>query len=445
MIQNNRKSLNNIKKKVGKRMNFKKIGKVLLTVSFATLLVACGSGGEGSAESEGAVTIEYWHPNADTQGGQTVEALVEEFNNSQDNVIVEPVFNDGMYQGIMQNLQTQAAAGETPALIQIGWSYREYFANNFAFTEAQDIDTDNVFGEKFEDNIYALATANDGRQVGTPYSLSVPVLYLNTEILNEAGVNPDDLTSWEAVREAANQIAENTEAEGLYIAEHADNWNVQSMIESNGGQVIDENQRAAFASPESQETYQFYQDMINEGAALHGPNDQGQSAFISGDVGMAHMTVAQRANVTENGDFEAIAVESPAFEGEEKNLPAGGSMLVVTAQEEAQQQAAYEFMNFLYEPDSIAAWTKGTGYVPPTSDATENDELNTLLNEDPIFSAANNSLEYMVPWAPFPGDTGLVAEQMLIDLRDRILGGGDVEEETTTTQNEINEMIESEN
>ena len=116
-------------------------------------------------------------------------------------------------------------------------------------------------------------------------------------------------------------------------------------------------------------------------------------------------------------------------------------MLVVTAEEDEQQQAAYTFMQFLYESDSIAAWTEGTGYVPPTTDATENAELDILLNEDPIFSAANSSLQYMVPWAPFPGNTGLEAEQMMIDLRDRILNDGDVATETQDTQDEINEMI----
>lgn len=425
-------------------MNLKKISKGLLAVVSALTLAACGSesGSDSGSSTDGEpVTIEYWHPNADTQGGQTVEALAEEFNNSQDEVIVEPVFNEGMYQGIMQNLQTSAAAGDTPALIQIGWSYREYFANNFNFIDPSVYGEESFFTEKFEDNIYTLATTNDGAQVGTPYSLSVPVLYLNIDILEEAGINPDDLTTWEAVREAANTIAENTDYEGLYIAEHADNWNVQSMVESNGSQILNDESQAAFADEQGQATYQFYQDMVNEGSALHAPNDQGQSAFVSGQVGMAHMTIAQRTNVTENGTFEAAAVESPAFDGYETNLPAGGSMLVVTAEEEEQQQAAYTFMQFLYESDSIAAWTEGTGYVPPTTDATENAELDALLNEDPIFSAANSSLQYMVPWAPFPGDTGLEAEQMMIDLRDRILNDGDVAAETEKTQTEINEMI----
>lgn len=392
------------------------------------------------------VEIEYWHPNADTQGGQTVIELVEAFNASQDEVEVTQVYNSGMYQGLMQNLQTSAAAGSTPAIVQIGWSYREYFANNFGFTEPQTIvdqafpDDANYIGEKFAENIHALATTNDGLQAGLPYSLSVPVLYLNMDILNEAGVEPESLTTWEAVREAGNTISENTDYEGLYIAEAADNWNVQAMLESNGSKVITDGQ-ASFADEQGIATYQFYQDMVNEGSVLHAPSDQGQQAFVSGEVGMAHMTIAQRTNVTSNGSFESMAVASPAFEGQEVNVPAGGSMLVVTATEPEQQEAAWKFMKFLYEADSIAAWTEGTGYVPATTDATENAELDTLLNEDPFFNAAYATIDALVPWAPFPGASGLEVEQILIDLRDTILNGGDVATEVPAAQEEINEML----
>lgn len=421
--------------------------KSLLFLSTACLALAGCQNVEGEgASSEEPITIEYWHPNADTQGGQTVNKLAEDFNSSQDEIVVEPVYNDGMYQGIMQNLQTQVAAGETPALVQIGWSYREYFANNFGFTEPQTVveeyfpDDASYLSKTFADNIFELATANDGTQIGTPYSLSVPVLYLNVDILNEAGIDPESLMSWESVREAADKIVENTDYEGIYIAENADNWNVQSMIESNGSQVLTD-EKASFADENGIATYQFYQDMVNEGSALHAPNDQGQQAFISGGVGMAHMTIAQRTNVVSNGDFEVVAVPSPAFEGHENNLPAGGSMLVVTATEEEQQKATWEFIKYLYESDNIAAWTEGTGYVPATTNAAENEELNTLLNEDLIFSAANSSLDNIIPWAPFPGNSGLEAEQKLIDLRDRVLNGEDVSSSVKKTQDDINELI----
>lgn len=433
-------------------MKINNLGKGLLALTATVLLGACGNTGAETAADTGAgdepVTIEYWHPNADTQGGQTVTALVDEFNASQDEVIVEAVFNDGMYQGLMQNLQTAMASGETPALVQIGWSYREYFANNFAYTEPQEIIAnhfpadENYLNEKFESNILALAVSNEGTQVGLPYSLSVPVLHVNTEILAEAGVDVEDLTSWEAVREAANTIAEKTDYEGLYIAEHADNWNIQAMVESNGSQILKDG-KAAFGDKQGLATYQFYQDMVNEGSVLHAPNDQGQQAFISGEVGMAHMTIAQRTNIVKNAAFKAAAVQSPAFEGQEQKLPGGGSMLVVTAQEDEQQQAAYKFMKFLHEPNSVAAWTEGTGYVPETKDAAENETIQALA-KDPIFAAALESVTALIPWAPFPGNAGLEAEQMLIDLRDKVLGGADVESTVKETQDKINELIDSE-
>ena len=42
-----------------------------------------------------------------------------------------------MYKGLMQNLQAETAAGNTPALVQIGWAFLDYFSNNFSYTTPQ--------------------------------------------------------------------------------------------------------------------------------------------------------------------------------------------------------------------------------------------------------------------------------------------------------------------
>lgn len=411
----------------------------------AVFLTGCNSSKEGKSGKGDPVTIEYWYPNAETQGGKTVTELINQFNESQDKIVVKGVYNPGMYQGLMQNLQSAVAAGNSPAVVQIGWSYREYFSNNFQYTEPQTIiekyfpDDKDYVKEKFLDNVLELAVNNDGSQVGLPYSLSVPILYLNMDILNEAGIKTSELNTWEEVAKASEKITEVTGKKGLYIAEPTDTWNVQQMLESNGGKTIADG-KAAFASEEGVETYKFYQDLIKGGSALHIGIDEGQQAFVSGDVGMAHLTVAQRKNVTENGSFEAMAVPSPTFEGKELKVPAGGSLLAITAEKEEEQKAAWEFMKFLYEPDSVAAWTQGTGYLPETTDATENKELVALIEEDNMMAAAYATIENLIPWAPFPGNSGLEAEQMLIDMRDRILGGGDVEKDLKETQEAINKL-----
>lgn len=421
--------------------------KVISLLLLVVLLAACGDS-EASSSEDGKTVVDYWHVNADTQGGKTVEELVNEFNESQDEIIVEPRYNAGMYQGLMESLQAEAASGNAPSLVQVGWSYREYFANNFEYTEPQEIidthfpEDENYLNEKFLPNVLALAEGNDGSQVGLPYSLSTPILYLNMDILNEAGVNPDDLTSWEAVREAAKTISDNTDNYGLYIAEAADTWNVQHMIESNGAQTI-QDEEAVFADEKGVEAYQLYQDMILEDeSALNIGSDEGNQAFITGDVGIAHLTIAQRTNISSNADFEVIGIPSPAFEGEELKVPAGGSLLAVTEEDEETQKATWEFVKFLYEADGIAAWTEGTGYLPPTVDAVENNgELESLLAEDSMMAAAYSQLGNLVPWAPFPGSAGLEAEQLLIDLRDEILAGAPVEETMQQTQDEVNELL----
>ena len=57
-------------------------------------LTACSSTKAADApKKDKPVTIEYWHVNADTQGGKTVSELVDDYNKSQDKVKVVAKFN----------------------------------------------------------------------------------------------------------------------------------------------------------------------------------------------------------------------------------------------------------------------------------------------------------------------------------------------------------------
>ena len=48
-----------------------------------------------------------------------------------------------------------------------------------------------------------------------------------------------------------------------------------------------------------------------------------------------------------------------------------------------------------------------------------------------------------MPWAAFPGNSGLEAEQQLIDMRDKILGeDADVNQTMKETQNIINQELD---
>lgn len=430
----------------------KNIFKIISAVTlFATILTGCGAGASNKqANVKGdKVKIEYWHVNADTQGGKTVEQLVKDFNAQSDTVEVVDKYNPDMYKGLLQNLQAEAATGKSPAIVQVGWAFLDYFSNNFSYTDPQKIidksfpEDKNFIKDNFLPNVINLAKDGKGNQVGIPYSLSTPVLFINKDILKQAGLDENGPKTWEDVVKFSDAIKEKTGKYGFYMQEPADNWATQALLESNGARMITDG-KASFASEDGIKAYETYADMVLKSkSALHISWSEGVQSFINGNVGMVYTTIAQRANIQKGATFDVAAISSPAWEGKEKRLPAGGCFLAITAQSEEEQKAAWEFEKYLYSVEAMAAWTKGTGYVPPRKDVAQAENgLKSFLQENKMMTAAIDQMDSVVPWTSFPGDAGLQAEQSLIDLRDKILGGKvSARDGLKSTQDEINGLL----
>lgn len=414
------------------------------------LLAGCGTQSSPGNQAGGQKTrIEYWHVNAETLGGKTIEELVKQFNAQSTDVEVVARYNPDMYKGLMQNLQAEVATGKSPAVVQIGWAFLDYFSNNFSYVEPQKLvdsfdQGDKTFlQDKFLPNVLGLAKNSKGSQVGIPYSLSTPVLYINRDLLRQAGLDENGPKTWEELVVFANTIKEKTGKYGLYIQEPADYWAQQALMESNGARMMT-NGKASFASEEGIKAFEAYADMVlKTKSALHISWGEGVQSFVDGNVAMLYTTIAQRANVQKGAKFNVAAIPSPAWQGKPPRLPAGGCFLAVTAKSEAEQKAAWKFVKFLYSIESMAAWTKGTGYVPPRKDVADAENgLKSFLAENKMMAAATSQMAGVVPWTSFPGDAGLQAEQLLLDVRDRILSGGiSAHEGLVQTQAKINELL----
>lgn len=408
---------------------------------------------EGNSSSGGKTVIEYWHCNAVTQGGLVVDELVKQFNESNDHIQVVAKYNPDMYKGLMQNLQAEAAAGNSPALVQIGWAFLDYFSNNFSYVSPQeaidkfDKEDAGFLQDKFLPNVLELAVNSEGSQVGIPYSLSNPVLYINKDILREAGLPEEGPATWQEVSEFAKTVKEKTGKYGFYMQEPADFWAQQGLIESSGAKMLTINaegkKEAAFATEDGIEAMQLMADMVKDQTALHISWEEGCQSFIDGNCAMLYTTIARRASVQKGARFDAATVKSPLWNDKERMVPAGGCFLAITAQGDDQVKAAWEFEKFLYSVESMAAWTEGTGYVPPRKDvAGAENGLKTFLAENKMMNAAIEQMDGVVPWTAFPGDAGLQAEQMLLDMRDQILGGQvTAEQGMKATQDAINQLL----
>lgn len=407
-----------------------------------------GSNAEEASTNGEKVKIEYYHVNAETQGGVSVKELVDEFNKNNDHIEVVETYNPDMYKGLMQNLQAKQAANESPALVQVGWAFLDYFSNNFDYvspeTAIEKYDDDkNFLKDNFLPNVLDLAKNSKGEQVGIPYSLSTPVLYINKDILKECGLSEEGPKTWQEVHEFSKTIKDKTGKYGIYIQEPQDFWGQQAILESNGAKMITDG-KASFASDEGIEAMQLYQDMVNDGSALHISWDEGVKSFVDGNIAMCYTTIARREQIQKGASFDVTAVMSPVFEGKERKVPAGGCFLAITATDEDQIKAAWEFEKYLYGIEQMATWTKGTGYTPPRKDVAEAENgLKSFLEENEMMVPAIEQSKDVVSWASFPGNAGLEAEQALLDMRDEVLAGADVKASMEETQEKINTLLEN--
>lgn len=143
----------------------------------ATALTGCSGGGstnEQPAESGAETTkepieITFWHVYSENFGAPVIKEMVEEFNNTHDDIKVKEVYNPDMYPGLMQNLQAEVAAGNPPSICMIGYNYIKYFAANFNYISPQDLVDQYVPEDKdylsttFLDNVLSLAQVEIGR------------------------------------------------------------------------------------------------------------------------------------------------------------------------------------------------------------------------------------------------------------------------------------------
>ncbi len=422
---------------------FKKCFSTALCSTLLLTLTACNDESNTSAQngsSNEPVTINYWHVNSETFGGPKVAELVAKFNETHPHIIVKEKFVPANYVGIMQELQAAAVTDTVADVVQIGWPYLEYFSNNFNYTTPQDLikefapNTPNYLDETFVSSILKLTLNEEGKTVGFPYGISNAMLFINPKILEAAGADINDLQTWEDIKKTSKQILDNTGKYGLYIAEWNSLWEVQQIVESNGGRFITDG-KASINSPEAIEAFQLYADMVLEDkSALHAIYDEGRQAFLSGEVAMFYTPVSDNMIVTGTLGEDVLAVPCPIWEGKKRAAPVGGNFLAVTSEDNAKKKAAFEFVQYLLTADSMVTWTSGVGYIPHVKNVDP-----SKLHKNVALSA--QVLESTVPWYCFPGSEGLNAEQILISYRDKILGGNiDVPSALKAMEEEINAL-----
>ena len=82
--------------------------------------------------------------------------------------------------------------------------------------------------------------AKDGNYYGIDYHVGATLMYYNTDIINEAGTNIDDIATWEDYVEAGKQIVSKT-GKPMTTVEVTEQYTLYPLINQAGSDLFDEN------------------------------------------------------------------------------------------------------------------------------------------------------------------------------------------------------------
>jgi multiple sugar transport system substrate-binding protein len=325
----------------------------------ATTAPAAGTGGDTSASG----TVRVWGYGLDDARAQ---ARLAEFNRQYPNVTVEAVGGELN----TQQLLTAVASGDPPEVINVDRVQTGSWAGRGALQPIDDL----VQRDGFDLNQFYPFTVEqvqyNGQLYGIPQFVNVDLIFMNGDVLEEAGVDPAsvDPGNWEAMQALGEQLHQ---MDGNTLTRTGFDTKVQDgrlwlWSWANGVNLVEQDGRTMnFNHPKVVETLTWARDTVNRqgGEQARAAFAQAQNFFSAQNpvlIGQTAITVFEQwligvMKVNPQANFAAIL---PRVRNSQENLTdATGSAFAIPRGVQADRRdAAWSFIKGM---TSREAWLAG--------------------------------------------------------------------------------------
>lgn len=375
---------------------------LLSSAAALVMLAACGSSGGTSGGDSDKTVVTFWH----SMGGQAQVALdqiVSSYNESQDEVHVNAEFQ-GTYEESLPKFHSVGGTEEAPTIIQVQEIGTMSMINSGNIIPIQQfIDEEGYDMSGLEENIINYYHI-DGQFYSMPFNSSTPVMYYNKDAFEAAGLDPESPPeTFEDIEEASKKIVEANEGmKGFALQAYG--WLFEELLANQGGHLLNnENGRVdvatevAFDNDKGRSIFEWVERMIEEDTFMnYGTNSDNMVAgFLAGEVAMFMQSSATSRDVIDNAPFEVGVAFIPHSEEVEREgvVIGGASLWMSSGKEEAEQEAAWDFMKYLATPEVQAEWHVGTGYFAINPDAYNEQVVQEAYEDMPQLQTAVQQLQ----------------------------------------------------
>jgi sn-glycerol 3-phosphate transport system substrate-binding protein len=377
-----------------------------------------------------ATDVVWWHAMAG-ELGRHLEKLASDFNASQDEYRVVPVYKGGYSETVSAAIFAFRSRSQ-PTIVQVNEiATATMMAAKGAIYPVHDLMRDE--SEAFEPTAYLPAitgyyTDLAGNMLSFPFNASTPILYYNKQLFRRAGLDPEVAPkTWPEVGAAAQRLRVSGAPCGFTT--HWPSWvNVENFsavhdvpiaTKSNGFGGLDTaltvnnplvvRHIAQLAEWQRTKVYDY-----------SGRATAAEPRFQNGECGIFLGSSATRADILKNAKFDVgfgALPYWPDVKGAPRNSIIGGATLwVLRDRPRAEYKGAARFFAFLSQPEVQSAWHQATGYLPITKAAYEMSRERGFYDRNP---GSAISVEQMMAAKPSENSRGLRLGSFVL-IRDAI-------------------------
>lgn len=211
--------------------------------------------------------------------------MAEKWNEAHPDKKVKLVLSNMPYDDMHNKLSLALESGEgAPDVVDIELGkFPAFMVGNIGLMELNDVI------DPYRDNIVQSRLgiySKDGKEYGLPTHVGTTVAFYNEKLLKDAGINYEDIKTWDQFKEAGVKYHEAT---GKYFScvETSASWMVNLMLAQKGGDYVDEKGNLNLNSKELTEVLEYIKGMQETGAFATVPGGQpdNEEAYPSYNTG----------------------------------------------------------------------------------------------------------------------------------------------------------------
>ncbi|MDD4518431.1 MAG: extracellular solute-binding protein [Limnochordia bacterium] len=352
-----------------------------VTLCFVSvLIVVCSS----FAFAGKPIEIEFWTPFSIRAAGETMDELVNTFNETHPGVhVTHRVQGSEVF---WEKVALAVVGGFQP---DISWAAPVKVLDESIVVPMERLVEESEYDTSvFWPRLWKGISIYKGIQWGFPFEVGSQALMYNKEGFASAGI-AEPPSTWSEQLATAKKLTQ--PEKGIYGTQvSSQHWNLVQLVWRNGADIVSEDgTKVTLTDPRTAQAIQWHGELDSVHGVVGG-------SLLDGTCMMHIEHPGWYKDVLSRCSFEwGVAVPPIPDEGGVRASLSYIKNLTIFRSTKEREQASWTFVQWLMEPEQLALWCTRTGYLPVRRDVLDTERYQAYLAENPMVIPWIEELSYI--------------------------------------------------